>query len=79
MAKRLNCAILSAAQANRTGDSFSNRTGVADDTTAIGDSDRIQRYGGQIVILRRKMPEELICMSPLMKDTDEQEMEQSFD
>ena len=77
MAKRLNCAILSAAQANRTGDSFSNRTGVADDTTAIGDSDRIQRYGGQIVILRRKMPEELILHESVdEEDTDEQEMEQ---
>ena len=77
MAKRLNCAILSAAQANRTGDSFSNRTGVADDTTAIGDSDRIQRYGGQIVILRRKMPDELILHESVDdEDSDEEEMEQ---
>ena len=77
MAKRLNCAILSAAQANRTGDSFSNRTGVADDTTAIGDSDRIQRYGGQIVILRRKMPDELILHESIDdEDSDEEEMEQ---
>ena len=59
LARSTNAIFLTAAQANRTGDSFNRTAGIADDSTAIADSDRIQRYAEFVAILRTKNPIEL--------------------
>ena len=77
LARSLKCVVLTAAQANRSGDSFgSNRSaaGIADDSTAIGDSDRIQRYAEFVAILRVKTVEEVALDEPDIADSDDAEM-----
>jgi replicative DNA helicase len=60
LAYSLDCVVLTAAQANRSGDSFNrNSAGIADDSTAIADSDRIQRYAEFVAILRTKTVNEI--------------------
>ena len=59
LAVQTNAVVLTAAQANRSGDSFNRSAGIADDSTAIADSDRIQRYAEMVSILRTKNAKEL--------------------
>jgi replicative DNA helicase len=59
LAVQTNAVVLTAAQANRSGDSFNRTAGIADDSTAIADSDRIQRYAEMVLILRTKNAKEL--------------------
>jgi replicative DNA helicase len=73
LARSLNCVVLTAAQANRSADSFgSNKTraGIADDTTAIADSDRIQRYAEFVAILSVKTVEDISLDEPDVDDED---------
>lgn len=73
LARSLKCVVLTAAQANRSADSFgSNKTraGIADDTTAIADSDRIQRYAEFVGILSVKTVEDISLDEPDVDDDD---------
>jgi hypothetical protein len=65
--------VLTAAQANRSADSFGShktRAGIADDTTAIADSDRIQRYAEFVGILSVKTVEDISLDEPDVEDDD---------
>ena len=75
LARSLNCVVLTAAQANRSGDSFSskNSAGIADDSTAIADSDRIQRYAEFVAILRIKTVEDIALDEPDIDQEDEEQ------
>ena len=77
LARSLDCVVLTAAQANRSGDSFGShktRAGIADDTTAIADSDRIQRYAEFVAILSVKTVEDIVLDEPEVEDSDDAEM-----
>ena len=79
LARSLNCVVLTAAQANRSGDSFGsnrNAAGIADDSTAIADSDRIQRYAEFVAILRTKTVADVALDEPNLDgdDTDDAEI-----
>tara|TARA_Y100000356_G_scaffold33789_2_gene25453 strand:- start:1468 stop:3006 length:1539 start_codon:yes stop_codon:yes gene_type:complete len=73
LARSVGCVVLTAAQANRSADSFGShktRAGIADDTTAIADSDRIQRYAEFIGILSVKTVEDISLDEPDVEDDD---------
>ena len=73
LARTLNCVVLTAAQANRSGDSFGtnrNAAGIADDSTAIADSDRIQRYAEFVAILRTKTYADVALDEPNVENAD---------
>tara|TARA_B100000214_G_scaffold372668_1_gene351352 strand:+ start:11638 stop:13179 length:1542 start_codon:yes stop_codon:yes gene_type:complete len=73
LARSLNCVVLTAAQANRSGDSFGsnkNAAGIADDSTAIADSDRIQRYAEFVAILRTKTVADVALDEPNLENED---------
>jgi replicative DNA helicase len=73
LARTLNCVVLTAAQANRGADSFSSKksaAGIADDSTAIADSDRIQRYAEFVAILRTKTYDDVALDEPNVESAD---------
>jgi len=77
LARSLNCVVVTAAQAGRVGDSFSsnkNSAGIADDSTAIADSDRIQRYAEFVAILRVKTIEEVRLDEPDIEEDSDAEV-----
>ncbi len=81
LARSLHCVVLTAAQANRTGESFGgNRhtAGIADDSTAIADSDRIQRYAEFVAILRTKTYGELALDEPDIDSEEEVEQQRAL-
>jgi replicative DNA helicase len=60
LAEELNCPIVTAIQANRSGENFNRRGGaVLDDSSAIAQSDRLQWFASYVGIFRRKTVDEL--------------------
>jgi replicative DNA helicase len=60
LAEELNCPIITAIQANRSGENFNRRRGgVVDDSSAIAQSDRLQWFASYVGIFRRKTVDEL--------------------
>ncbi|MAF43709.1 MAG: hypothetical protein CMI54_06040 [Parcubacteria group bacterium] len=60
LAEELDCPIITAIQANRSGENFNrSRGGVTDDSSAIAQSDRLQWFASFVGIFRRKTVDEL--------------------
>lgn len=60
LGEEFDCAVLTANQQNRSGDSYGKKAGqFADDSTSIAQSDRLLWFGGNIGIYREKTIEEL--------------------
>ena len=73
---KINAALITAVQANRSAESRNKKSGeVADDTTIIADSDRIQRYAETVISIRPKTPDEI----SLDEAMDLEEAEQAFE
>ena len=57
---KINALLITAAQANRSAESRNRRADqVSDDTTVIGDSDKLQRFAETVLYIRPKTPDEL--------------------
>jgi len=60
LAEELNCPIITAIQANRSGENFNRRGNtIIDDSSAIAQSDRLQWFASFVGIFRRKTVDEL--------------------
>lgn len=65
LAEELNCPIIAASQANRSGVTTNkNASEIQDDEGSIGISDRITWYATYVGILRRKTPDEIALDTP---------------
>ncbi len=78
---KINATLVTAAQANRSAESRNRRSDqVSDDTTVIGDSDKLQRFAETVLYIRPKTPDELALDEGMdLEDAEEAIDERDFE